>query len=144
MGTTSIERSVSMVFRRLRHLLRDFVSSWVRRTWLTFNPTFAKASIYIFMSRLCPTEASACFFAISFGFFESPMASMPHAMAPLLTAKLTVLLAVATMFPCESKAATVTTETSRPSARIVLRSGHSAIIVGVKLVVQLFVISGTR
>jgi hypothetical protein len=47
--------------------------------------------------------------------------------APPVMAKLMLLVAVGTTLPCASSTSTVTTETSRPSARIVLRSGNSAI-----------------
>ncbi len=82
MGTTPIPRSVSIVFMRLRHLLLDLVSSWVRSIWLAVSPTPANASMYMRMSTICPTEARACFLAISLGFLFRPTASMPHAIAP--------------------------------------------------------------
>ena len=52
---------------------------------LAFSPTPAKASMYIAMSTICPTDARACFLAISLGFLFRPTVSMPHAMAPLET-----------------------------------------------------------
>ena len=64
-------------------------------------------------------------------------------MAPPLSVKLTVLVAVGTTRPWESRTATVTTDTSRPSARMVPRSGQSAMAAGAPVVATVFVITAT-
>ena len=57
--------------------------------------------------------------------------------------KLISLLAVGTKFPFASRTSTVITETSRPSARIVLRSGVNAMAAGSPAVTMVLVMTGT-
>ena len=73
------------VLRACRYCVRSMKSLGTNNTWAPINWCFERCLLYSFISRLCPTAASACNVSVSVGRCFMPSAATPPATAPEVT-----------------------------------------------------------